>query len=302
MEAISSALVPISLLIALGFGLRRHNFVAEGFWPQLDRVNYWILFPSLLFINLATARLSEVPGWPLVLSVWGGLLGCSLLMLLLRPWLAATPQAFTSVFQGGIRFNSYVALGTLPVLFAGGGALAAILVAVTVPLVNVLCVLVLSLFASHQALRWREVLRSVLTNPLIVACALGAVFNLTGSGLGSLEPTLRALGQASLACGLMSVGATLRFEHLREGIGPILASMLFKFGALPTLSAGLGLLLGVPAPVLAAVTFFQSLPTASASFVLARQMGGDEKLMAAILTVQTVAAFATMPLLYGWLR
>ena len=53
---VAAAIVPLTLLIALGFALRRAAFLPEPFWPGLDRLNYWVLFPALIFVSLATAR------------------------------------------------------------------------------------------------------------------------------------------------------------------------------------------------------------------------------------------------------
>ncbi len=302
MNSVAGALVPLALLIALGFALRRVAFLPEPFWPGLDRLNYWVLFPALIFVSLATAGRGLEGGGPIAAAVWGALLLVSAATLALRPALRIDGPGFSSVYQGTVRFNSYVALGALPVLFPGSDGLTALLVALTVPVVNVTCVLVLAGFASRTPLRGGRLLRSVAGNPLIVASLLGAAVQALDGPLGPLEGALRTLGAASLACGLLSVGATLRFGHVRQGWRPIAVATALKFVALPALTWVLAAALAVPAAVLAPLLVFQALPTASASFVLARAMGGDEKLMAAILAVQTVAAMAWLPWVVGWSR
>jgi malonate transporter and related proteins len=301
-NSVVGALVPLALLIALGFALRRARFLPEPFWPGLDRLNYWILFPALIFVSLATAGRGLAGGGAVALAVWGALLLVSAAALALRPMLGVDGPGFTSVYQGSVRFNSYVALAALPVLFPGSEGLTALLVALTVPVVNVTCVLVLARFASRTPLRGRRLLGSVAGNPLILASLLGAAAQGLAWPLGPFEGALRTLGAASLACGLLSVGATLRFGHVRQGWGPIAASIALKFAALPLATWGLAATLGVPAATLAPLLVFQALPTASASFVLARAMGGDEKLMAAILAVQTVAAMLWLPWVVAWAK
>lgn len=300
MSAIGDALIPLALLIAVGFGLQRTRFLPEAFWPAVDRLNYWLLFPALIFVSLAAAPTGVAAG-RVVLAVWGGLgivTGLSFLAWRLRP--VAGP-AFTSVVQGSIRFNSFAAFGAIPVLYPDAGALTALLVASTVPLVNVICVLVLARYASGNQVRGLQLVRSIASNPLIVASLLGIAWQTIGWPLGPFEGGLRMLGDASLGIGLLSVGAALSFTHLRAGIWPILLSSALKFVALPLVTGLLAWGLGVPREVLPVLILFQALPTASASFVLARAMGGDARLMAAILAVQTVAALLYLPLLVALL-
>jgi predicted permease len=295
---VAAALVPLALLIALGFGLRRAAFLPGTFWAGLDRLNYWVLFPALIFVSLAEAQ-PGLQGARVVAVVWGSLALVALAALGLRRVLAPDGPAFTSVFQGAVRFNSFAAFGAIPVLFPGSAAVIALLVAATVPLVNLMCVLVLARHASPTPLRGARLVRSVVANPLIVASLAGIVVQHLGWTLGPLAGTLHMLGDASLASGLLSVGATLAFGHVRRSWRPVVASTALKFAVLPGAALMLGTVAGLPAEVLAPVVVFQALPTASAAFVLARAMGGDERLMAGILAVQTVAAMAWLPLVFA---
>lgn len=301
MPPVASALVPLALLIALGFTLKRSRFLPEGFWPSLDRLTYWVFFPALIFVSLATAEVGLGDAGALAVSVWTGLSLVALLALALRGRLAPDGAAFTSVFQGGIRFNSYVAFLVVPVLYPGTDALTALLVGLTVPLVNVYCVTALARHAAPGPLRWHALLASVVRNPLVLASLSGIAAGQLQLPLGPAATFLETLGEAALATGLLSVGATLRFRSVRATWRPILTSTALKFVALPLATAGVGLLLGLDATVLAPLVLFQALPTASASYVLARAMHGDERLMASILAMQTLAALAWLPLVYALL-
>lgn len=299
MAVVASAIVPLTLLIALGFALRRGAFLPEAFWPGLDRLNYWVLFPALIFVSLATARGGLEGSGRVALAVWGGLAVVAALTLAGRRVLANDGRAFTSVFQGAVRFNSFVAFAAVPVLFPGAAGLTALLVAVTVPIVNVACVTVLARYAGTQPLRWGRLLRSVAANPLIVASLAGAAARAVALPLGPLEDALALLGQASLGTGLLSVGATLRFRGVAAQWRPIAASSVLKLLALPLATGALAVALRLPAEQLAPLLVFQALPTATAAFVLARAMGGDERLMATILAVQTVLALVWLPVVFA---
>ncbi|MDZ7802201.1 MAG: AEC family transporter [Trueperaceae bacterium] len=302
MSLVASALVPLTVLIVLGIALKRSRFLPDTFWPGLDRLNYWVFFPSLIFVSLATTEGGLAGSGPVALSVWGGLGLVAIAALALRTRLAADGPAFTSVFQGSIRFNSYVAFIVLPVLYPGSEGLTALLVALTVPVVNVLCVSVLARHGAGAALRWRTLLGSIVTNPLIVASVLGVIMGRLDVPLGPLASSLQMLGQAALAAGLLSVGATLRFRNVRSGWRQVLASMALKFAGLPLATWAVASLLGVRPELLGPLLLFQAMPTASASYVLARAMRGDERLMAAILAVHTLAALAWLPVVAWWAR
>jgi malonate transporter and related proteins len=300
-QPVASALVPLALLIATGFVLRRTRFLPEPFWPGLDRLNYWLLFPALIFVSLATAGPDLADAGAVVVVTWGSLASVAVLALLLRRPLGSDGPAFTSVFQGAVRFNAFVAFAALPVLFPGSAGLTALLVALTVPVVNVACVVVLARFASRVPLQGRGLVRSVITNPLVVASLLGVAAQSLGWPLGPFGGALRTLGAASLACGLLSVGATLRFGRVRRDRRAIALASGLKFVVLPATAWALAVATGLPPALVAPLVTFQALPTASASFVLARAMGGDEELMASTLAVQTVAALVWLPLVVAWL-
>ncbi|MFL5171113.1 MAG: AEC family transporter, partial [Microvirga sp.] len=172
--AILLALAPAAGLIALGSWLRRARFLPDAFWPGAERLAYFILLPALLVHSLAMADLSRVPVARLMVVIALSLTGVAALLVAVRPWLAIDGPAFTSVFQGGIRFNNYVGLTVAAgLLGAPGIALAAVANAIIVPVANLFCILVFARYAGGQA-SLSGIARSIATNPLIVASAIGA--------------------------------------------------------------------------------------------------------------------------------
>ncbi len=297
-----TALLPIFAVIVLGHLLRRGTFPGDGFWPPVERLVYFLLFPALLFLHTATA----VINWSAVSRMAIGLIACtlvsSLLLVVLRPIFGTTPAGFTSVFQGGIRFNTYVGLAAVAGLFGGDGmTLAAVTLAVMVPLVNLLCVTILVRFADAGS-GLRRMLLALIRNPLILACVAGISVNQTGIPLPEVAAEfLRILGQASLPLGLLAVGAGLDWQASRSNGRTVLLATLFKLLVTPLVMWAGCRLLGVEGLVLQVVVLFAALPGAPTSYVLARQLGGDSTLMASILTMQTAAAALTLPVVLLWL-
>lgn len=253
----TEALAQTALLIGLGFGLKRRGFPDE-FWSGLDRVVYWVFLPSLFFRVLARAQFTDVAVAPLAASVSLSILLVAGALLLLRPGLGVSNSAFTSVVQGTVRFNSYVALATVPAVFGESGLLLLLLlIAVVVPLVNIICVLVLSLYAEGAAPTLSKVTRSLVTNPLIIACLLGLSFNWLSLPLGLLDGLLEVLARAALPCGLLAVGAALRLGMFGHQLKPLSISTAARFVLLPLVSYGVATAFGLSGEARAVLVLFQ---------------------------------------------
>lgn len=293
-----AALIPIALLIAVGAALKRIRLLAETFWGQAERLSYYVLLPCLFFHGLATARFDGLPIWSMGCVLLFSTVGVALALLLIRPLVSGTDAAFTSIFQGSIRFNNYVGVSAAAaVLGANGVALAALANAVIVPTVNVLCVLVFARYGSLGALSVKNIAKQLVLNPLVMACVLGIVFHLSALPLPSvIEPVLKSLGQASLPLGLMCVGAALSFSAASTWVRPLCISSVIKFGLMPTATTIACLAFGLSGPAAVAALIFQALPTASSSYIMARQLGGDAPLMAGITATQTLVASFALPL------
>jgi len=302
-RAVTGALLEAALLIALGWALGRWGFAGEAFWRGFDRLVYFVLLPALLLRSLAGAEFSGAEAGTLALSAALSIFALTLFLLAAKRALGLEGPAFTSVYQGSVRSNTYTALATVPALYGERGlVLVALLIAAVVPLVNVLSVLVLSVQGRGGRPGPSEVARSVATNPVIVACALGLLANASGTRLpAGLDGALAALSAAALPCGLMAVGAALSPGALGGHLRGVSLSATAKFLALPLLSLWTGHLLGLLPEALGALVVFQAQPTATASYVLARQLGGDADLMASIVTAQTLLAFAVLPAAAGLL-
>lgn len=301
MTAVFTALVPVFLLIVTGVLARRYLVGQPAHWLGLERLVYYLLFPALLIATLARADLTKVP----VLEVGGALFAAVLLMGLfclgLRPLLQARlgvdGPAFTSVFQGATRWQTFVALAVAGNLHGDYGlALASVAAIAMIPLLNVMSVGVLAHFAAPAPPSWLGVVLAIARNPLIWSCIVGIALNLAGAPIPApLYAYADALGRSSLALGLLLVGAGLKVEGLIRPAPATLVTAALKLVVMPAIAVTLATLLGAAGAPRAIVACCAAVPAASNAYVLARQMGGDTELLAEILTVQTLIAVATMP-------
>src|SRR2546430_6689076 len=301
MAVVIAALLPVFLLIVLGFVLRRSLMRLETQWHGLERLTYYVLFPALLIQTLVKADLTRVP----VAGVGGALLLSALLMsllcLALRPLLskfAIDGPAFTSIFQGAIRWQTYVALAVSGNLYGDAGlALASVAMVAIIPLVNVLSVSVLAHYASPEKQSARAITMTVVRNPLIWACAIGLAINVAHLPLPHIwHEVADALGRSSLGIGLLVTGAGLHLEGMFRPSVAASVAVFLKLILMPVLAVALALWFGVSGSNLAILTACSAVPASSSAYVMARQMGGDAPLLAQIITLQTILAAITMPI------
>ena len=302
MALVMAALLPVFLLIVLGFILKRSLLRLKTQWHGLERLTYYVLFPVLLVQTLVKADLTTVPvagvGGALLLS----LLLMSLLCLALRPLLARCAvdgPAFTSIFQGATRWQTYVALAVSVNLYGDTGlALASVAMVAIIPLVNVFSVSVLAHYASPEKQSVRAILMTVVRNPLIWACVIGLTLNILHLPLPRIwHEVADALGRSALAIGLLVTGAGLQLAGmLRPSLAASVAVFL-KLVLMPVLAIALALWFGLSGSNLAIVAVCSAVPASSSAYVLARQMGGDAPLLAQIITLQTILAAITMPIM-----
>ncbi|KQT50495.1 transporter [Methylobacterium sp. Leaf456] len=295
--AVALALLPVVLLIALGMGLRRGRFLDGAFWPGAEWLAYFVLLPSLFFHGLATAQLDALPVAELALTLILATTTVAGLVVAARPLMRIDGPGYTSVFQGAVRFNNYVGVTLAAGLYGAKGiALAAICNAAIVPTVNILCVVVFARYGSAR-LSGLGIARQIATNPLVVSSLAGIGFRMLGLHLPpGLEPAFRTLGAASLPLGLLCIGAALEFGAVRAWTGAIAGASAIKFLAMPAATVVSALIFGLDGPALTVALVFQVLPTASSSYIMARQLGGDAALMAGIIAAQTLLALAAIPL------
>ncbi|MCL7944951.1 AEC family transporter [Marinobacter sp. ATCH36] len=301
MPVMVQALMPVFVLILLGYLFRRWHFPGDDFWFQAERFTYYVLFPAMLIFKLGQARVPASAYGDILILIVAMLVAMTVLLFALW-WVWRWPgPVFSSVFQGGIRFNSYVALAAAGMLLGDEGlSLIAIAIAVKVPLLNLLCILMFSLVAEKGAVKLKPVLKAIVSNPLIIGSVVGMVWSYFQIGFhplmaGILEP----LSDLALPLGLMTVGAGLQLKALRGASMPFLVSSTAKLVVFPLLTAGLALLLGLEGMMVQVAVLLAALPTATSSYILARQLGGDAPLMAGIISGQTLLAMVTIPLLLG---
>lgn len=297
-----SALIPVFGVIAAGWALRRSGVVATELWAGVSRLSYAALLPALLFSTISTAEVEALDAGPFLAAVTLGFLAMGALALALKPLLPVDGPAYTSLFQGAVRWNGFVLLALAAGAYGpDGAALVAIVFAPTVPIINVMCVAVLSLYGeSARKPDMRRVALRIATNPLILGCLAGAAANaLELFQTGPAADTAALIGRAALPLILLSIGAGLDFSAIRAKPRLLSLAVAMKLVVAPAVFLGLGHALGVSGLPLVILTAVGATPGAAASYVLARELGGDARLTAGHVTATTLLAALSLPIWIG---
>ncbi len=301
MSGLLTGIVPVFAMIALGWGLRQVRFLADDGWRAVERLTYFVFYPAFLVPAVWGADFSAGTAGPVALSTIGVSLAVVALTILAKPALRLPDPSFTSVFQGVVRWNGFVFLPVATAVFGQAGlGTAAVAFGVLAPALNVVCVLALARWGAGQGGGWRLALRSLGRNPIIWACGVGAVLNLTGLPRQPLlDGVFELMGPGAIALGLITAGAGLSFRYAAARPATIATVAAIKLLVLPVAMFWLCGLLGGDRTAQGVALLAGAAPGAAASYVLARQMGGDAPLVAGVVAFTTVASAATIPLLLG---
>ena len=297
MQGIVLALLPIFILISLGYIFKRIKFPNKEFWPHADKFTYYVLFPSLLVYKLSSANLSDIDGFNFVSSALITLFLVSFILIFINKiFFSFDGASFTSIFQGATRFNTYVFFALVSAILGDEGlVLAAFLITFLIPIINILCITIFSLYTSSSKMTLKSFFKSIMKNPLILACIVGGGLNSLGINLPEFSlKTLEILSSAALPLGLLSVGVGLHIGAIKDLKSELILANILKLIVFPVLIFFVGKFLGVSGITLTLLVIFASMPTASSAYILARELGGNLSLMSAIITIQTLLSMFTI--------
>ncbi|WP_028470553.1 AEC family transporter [Neptunomonas japonica] len=302
MLSVLSALWPVFAILILGFVGRRAGFPGNGFWEPAEKLTYFVLFPVLLINKLGSADITGVSILDISIAVVALLLIGTGLCFVVRYWMGLSAAGFTSFYQGSVRFNTYVGLASVSTLYGNEAvAVSAVVIAFMIPLLNLLSIIVFSTQLGRKQ-GVRGLLATLIKNPLILSCLLGIGLNISGIGIPSAVASVTGLlGSMALPLGLLAVGAGLNLHALRVVQSAVWVSSFIKLLLFPFIMYGICFFMELSSFITGLLLVFAAVPTAPSAFILARQLGGDAEMMAAIITGQVLLSMLTLPIVLGML-
>lgn len=292
----ANAVLPMCLIMALGYGTRRLGWIRREEISAINKIAFRIFLPCLLYYNVYCSDLSGSFDPLLMAYAVGGVLltfGLSLGYTLLTEKL---PERRGVMIQGMFRSN-YVIMG-IPVATALLGAdqlgTVSILIAVVVPLFNMLSVVVLEVFRGQKP-KPLHILGQIAKNPLVIGSVLGILTLAAGIRLPHiLEQTIQNISAIASPLQLFLLGAFFQFSGLKTYRRELVTVSAAKLIVAPGLFLGLGALLGFRGVAFVSLIGVFASPTAVNSFTMAQQMGGDAELAGDIVVITSAMSILTM--------
>jgi len=285
---------PILILLVIGWSTRCLGWVQDDFVSQANTIVFNIAMPVMLFLAISGSSFNQAMNLNLTIVGAIGTLALIAMLLLVGKVL---PEDQRGVFvQGSYRGNLAILGLALCVATYGDGILpmVALYIGVVTTVYNVLAIWLLN---SSGALS------KILRNPILIGILTGALASLVELPLPVfIESTGRYLAQLTLPLALLCIGATLDFRSLRSNGKSISLAVLFKLLISPILLVSLGVIAGLENHALGVLFFMSASPTATASYIMARQMTAHGALAAEIVAVTTALGVLSYTLGLAFLR
>lgn len=297
-----NATVPIFLLMVLGFALRKLGLIDDVFASKMNKFVFLVPLPALLFEDLSTVDFSQVWNMKFVLFCFGAtLVSIALAAAVSFLWRDRSIQG--EFIQASYR-SSAALLGIAFIQnIYGNAGMAPLMIIGSVPLYNVMAVVVLSLFQPERKKLdrgvWKATLKGIVTNPIILGIAAGLLWSALRIPLPSvLEKMVSDVGAAATPLGLMAMGACFDLKKAFGKAKPAAAASAMKLVLFAALFLPLAVWLGFRREELVAILVMLSSATTVSCYVMARNMGHEGVLTSSVVMLTTLFSAFTMT---GWL-
>lgn len=301
-----NATIPIFLMMLFGMLFRKLGWMDEVFAAKMNKFVFLVPLPVLLFEQLATVDFSEV--WDIKFILFCFVVTAisitisTLISLLWKDrsikgeFIQATYRSSAALL--GIAFiqNIYGTAGMAPLMIIG-----------SVPLYNVMAVVVLSFFKpgnnSFDKALVKKTLKGIVTNPIIIGIVAGFVWSALKLPMPSiLHKTVSSIGATATPMGLMSMGATFEMKKATSKIKPTLVAVFMKLIGFCAIFLPVAAMLGFRNEQLIAILVMLGSATTVSCFVMARNMGHEGTLSSGVIMMTTLLSAFTLTMWLDVLR
>ena len=301
-----NATIPIFLMMLLGMLFRKLGWMDEVFAAKMNKFVFLVPLPVLLFEQLATVDFSEVWDIKFILFcfvVTAISITISTLISLLWKDRSVKGEFIQATYRSsaallGIAFiqNIYGTAGMAPLMIIG-----------SVPLYNIMAVVVLSVFKpgnnSFDKALVKKTLKGIATNPIIIGIVAGFVWSaLKLPMLSILHKTVSSIGATATPMGLMSMGATFEMKKATSKMKPTLVAVFMKLVGFCVVFLPMAALLGFRNEEMIAILVMLGSATTVSSFVMARNMGHEGTLSSGVIMMTTLLSAFTLTMWLDVLR
>ena len=299
---IFNAVLPIFLIIGLGFAIKISGFVPDTFTNYLNRFVYYISLPALLFYSIANISFVQYFNLKLIFAMICAVTMC-ILLALIYCYICKLELPKAASFTQGVFRGNVVYIGFVVCLYAlGAKALeeAAIIVGFFVPLTNMMAIITLMLFG-RQGNRCSTVnclMVEIFKNPIVLSCVMGIFVSSVGLPIPSvINNTLNIISKTALPLALITVGSSIQWPVYLGDINVVFVASFAKLVMLPVLGILFFTFLGISGIDAGIGVILLACPTAVSTFVLAKELGADTEVASSIITVSTLFSLISLT---GW--
>ncbi len=305
MWSIIEIVLPVFLIISLGYAIRRTGLVDDHFFQQTNGLVFYVCLPTLLFYKIGTADFSTSFNFKLVLATSAGVASCFLLAYLYAAWRKYPSPAHAAFCQGAFRGNlAYIGLAIVYNAYGDQGlSRAGILLGFLVPVLNLFAILALILPRQEQRTDYKEILKEIIFNPLILASLAGLFWSFFQLPMPTImDRTLNIATGMTLPLALLSIGNSFSLKNLKGDMGKAGLAAVIKLLLLPLLTVGFMVMLGVSGLDFAIGLLMAGAPTAVATYIMASKMGADGELAGTIVVLATALSAVSYSVLLYYLQ
>ena len=293
-----NATIPVFLMMALGYVFRRGGLFGETLSSQMNTFVFKITLPVLLFRDLATVDFQEAWDTRFVLFCFCVTL-VSIALALGSSFLWRDRSIQGEFIQAAYRSSAAILGIAFITNIYGNAGMAPLMIIGSVPLYNIMAVVVLSFFQPERKPLDRALLaktaRGVVTNPIILGILAGLLWSALGLPMPAiLDKTTASLGGVSTPMGLMAMGASFDFKKAAGKAGPAVTAAVIKLVGFCALFLPLAVWMGFRQEKLVAILIMLGSATTVSSYVMARSMGHEGTLSAAAVMLTTLFSAFTL--------
>ena len=310
----ANVIVPIFLLIMLGYVLTRLKVWDAHFLKVANNVCFKCFLPVLLFYNVASANIFEVFNGKLILyACICACVICALLFLII-PLFVKDKKRRGVMIQGTFRSNFLLFGVPLGLSIGGvqGSVLAAVVASFYVPVINMLSVISLYVFSDSKDKNLKSAIVGIIKNPLIIGGVSGLLFSLLRNYIGfeiptMLDTTLSNIKSIATPFAFLILGGDLKFGNMLKNVKFSALSVLGKIVIIPAIMITLSAMLGFNQLEMAILIAVFATPNAVSSYAMARNYEADHELAGEIITLGTLLSivaifiFITISKTFGWI-
>lgn len=291
-----NTVVPLFLLMMLGYFLKRIKLMPENILTQLNKLVFNVFLAASLFYNIYTTKLEDAWSTNAVVYIVVSVVLIFLLLLLIVPRFEKDKRKASVMIQSVYRSNIIV-LG-IPIVNElcgeGNGGLMSIIIALVIPMYNIISIFIFA-FMGEDKPKISATLLKIAKNPLIIGSLLGILFITTGLKLPYiLEKSVSSVASVSTPLALIVLGGFFDFKKLSGNVKQLVFSISARLVFVPLIFLGTAVLLGFRDSDLITMLATFCSPSAVTSFTMAKQMGADADLAAQTVVLGTLFSIATM--------